>query len=214
MKTTERTLISLNSLLFISIVSMVVWRYEISLYGWEGLEWLSIPHHSVDFGLCLYALWCSMVIPSLSWQKRILLLVSQIILSYPIYGLFKLSLYGYFSFGPTAMFLGIFGILFIPMLLAIPIMQFFMLKIFKVQFRRRALFISTLSFLGAFPLSWVIVRLFSDYNYDVLIHAFKTGFIIPFFMLSLGSQCLLAKSPNQRLLLTNTIDEVMEVSDK
>ncbi|MBU1076717.1 MAG: hypothetical protein KKH98_05450 [Spirochaetes bacterium] len=196
------------------ILTAVLWRAEIELHGWEGLTWITYYHWAVPAGILLMAGWiliCSRFfqIEKSSFLRSILRFGGYGLLGYLLFILTSWLLYFLFARGPSVFidmmslftFLKRSGIpeyffkaknlpfiFYIAWLLwyAHPFFLYLILKAAGFKTAISNLIISETLFIASGPLAILLLKIISHKGGTDHIHAFKSGFIIPFLFISIG----------------------------
>lgn len=185
----------LVSLLFISIVSAVAWRVEIEWHGWTGLIWLRYFHLALPFGVLLFIgwaiFWCDVQPRRRQALFGISLVATGVILSF----LTVIVLHYHFLTGPSAFvtmlslgeikFALLGGSLYIVWPF-VPTVAWIVLKLYNTNTRIMSLLLSIVVFVCAFPVAISILAMLDHRGGTDMIHAIKSGIIIPWLIIALG----------------------------
>ncbi|WP_395746669.1 hypothetical protein [Prosthecobacter sp.] len=196
----------LGWLLLIALCAGLGWRAEVEIRGgWAGMRWAEYFHRAVPVGLLAFALWVWVVARV---RRRGAFAVALVVFSVVGYmGMRRLVFY-FFASGPSALWaildLGrgdlLLGeqrrhmlVMLAPVVWGLVPLGFSVLcRGFGVPVKPFPVLVST----GLFYLSWplaIFVRSFFDQRGGAdLIHALKSGYLIPFLILSLGLPVLAA----------------------
>lgn len=196
----------LLSLIVIALLIGWVWRLEVDYHGWHGLRWIGYFHWAVPFGLLLFWLWCGWVCGIRPLRKRMLFMLVLAVYACAAYYLCMNLLYMWFRPGPIMMLsmfnlqdaLGAenlspeaFGILLVIAILGawflIPFCFVLLVRAFGKPIGKLKATFSTLLFFFATPLATILLHAVPQPGSPDEIHAFKTGFVYPFFVFALGS---------------------------
>lgn len=182
------------SLIIVALACGILWRVEVEYHGWKGLIWLSYFHYAIPVGFGLFLLWVNWIV-STNWKTRMglnLFLIGCSLLLY--YALEKTFIYNY-SRGPLAMALYFLTpkwqfylyryLIIIAILIVIP-GAYFILRINNLYLPKAYFGISVLGFIAAIPVSLLILSVSNHKGGSDIIHAFKSGVVIPFLVVSLG----------------------------
>jgi len=171
----------------IAFASAIVWRLEIESHGWGGLGWVWYFHRAVPLGVVMFVMWASIVGQFRSTLRRVLFALCMLVLALPMYVATELALLGYFGGGPNpSLLFSPFAMLVFLVYPAIPILVWIMARAFQLRIPWVRALVSIGVFLGAYPVSWLAVRLLNRGLGDYSIHAIKTGYIIPLLVIGLG----------------------------
>lgn len=182
------------SLLVLSIFCGALWRLEVEYHGWEGLIWTSYFHWAVPISALLMIAWTNLYI-SLNWKRQLLL--NGLFVAYGVLLFFGIqtSLYYNFETGPSAMITFLNTprwllilwraaiLVFVPFL---PVGIFLLLRLFKQRVPIKYLLFSLGGMLIAIPLSLFLLDLFNHKGSPDVLHAIKSGILVPFWMIALG----------------------------
>lgn len=177
------------------MVSGALWRLELEHHGWGGLNWLSYFHLAIPIGLFLFLLWFNVYI-SMSIKKRIALNLIALSVAYAHFYWLINAVNKVYSRSPLAMLESFsqpewvreaygYSILFIPIVFALMVISFLRLFKFKRSYWRVLLF--TLAIAGAFLSAVILLDITNHRGSADEIHALKSGIVIPFLFLSLGT---------------------------
>ncbi len=194
-----------------------MWRLEIEYHGWAGLTWIKYPHYSIPLGVIFFLTWVNFQVKPINTYKRIRINLIALIFVYLVFTLIKISLFYNNVGGSSAlgfMMLPNWLIIFIlfSYLLLLPLLSvgtYSILRIFSIQIRTRYLLYSIVCIYSSIPVSLFITRYIFPYERN-LIHAIKTGVIIPFITFSVGILFLGEFGFRKPLKANDTIDELSE----
>lgn len=167
----QRNKIAFFTLVIISFLSGGLWHFEIIYNEWHFLKWVYNFHYAVPISFLLFIIWANIF----SQSNRIIITnILSIIYGISLYFIVPNTL---ISNARMGFLLPIF------LICCIPLGAFIILKIGKTETNLNNLMISTIGMIVSFPLSFLILYLFN--NSDGL-SIFKSGILIPFWMISLG----------------------------
>lgn len=167
----KKNKIGLLTLFFISFLSGGLWHFEIVYNKWHFLKWVYNFHYAVPISFLLFIIWANIF----SQSNRII--VTNILSI--LYGFLLYFIVPHALISNARM-----GFLFpIFLICCIPLGAFIILKIGKTETSFKKLIISTIGMILSFPLSFLILYIFD--NSDGLM-PFKSGILLPFWMISLG----------------------------
>jgi hypothetical protein len=179
----------LISLILISIASNAIWLGEVMYRGWAGLTWVSYFHWSIPASIGLVIVWL-LCVTYHGVKQAIFGLVLLSIFSIISYYLYANALTWHFITGPAAMLLfkndidlavkrqAILGVSIVT-----PILFHLIMKILGNPIKYRQFIASILLFSMSPICGWLI--LLAVTSYDDMIHVVKTGFALPFMVISL-----------------------------
>jgi hypothetical protein len=188
-------LVRLSTLIGLSFLMALLWRWEIEFHGWDGLRWTGYFHWSVPIGILLFAAWLVQFsgLASLADRRRLaqFFIVKTTVLTMLLY----VSLWFFFVTGPTALAaqtrLGelLFSLLQLSIGVLYPgvlVMDWMTARRFGLVLNCRIYGLSLLLFFGAVPLALLWIK-WAEPGLPVdLIHTIKTGHVFPFILLGLG----------------------------
>ena len=188
-----KTLITYLSLLLISLLSGILWRYEVDYHGWAGLTWISYDHQAIPICFGLFLIWANLFTKT-SLFRRVAANVLAIALGVGLYFGITNALVYTFVTGPSAM-----GMLFIPgwkislyrlsfffFIAVLPLAGYGILRIIGRKIHPVYLATAVMGMVMSIPLSTALLELVNHQGGHNLIHAFKSGYIFPFWVFSAG----------------------------
>jgi len=184
------------SLIAIALIVAFIWRLEVDRHGWDGLVWTSYFHWSIPIGILLFTAWLAVFCSVQPIGHRIAFLFSFLIFSAAAYLLFSNSIIEFYSlvlfpFRWDWFWLWHFSIFIIFPLL--PWLSFALARLFRAPLTLKGMGLSFLLYLLAFPLAIMLLKLlYQERNADEL-QAIKSGFVIPFLVVSYGLPFILGK---------------------
>lgn len=178
------------TLLMVGTLSAILWRVEVEYHGWEGLIWVSYFHWAIPCGVLLFATWLCFFCGVKPFKKRVLFVSIFILFSAVSYVLTYDSVTVYYS--------GWIGLIELPwwywirlylIYLIVPSVSILFLVISRlfsdsVTLRRSVLSLSVYAL--AFPVAILLLEITQHRGRPDVLHAIKSGFVIPFLILSLG----------------------------
>lgn len=204
---TPRWRAELAVLALIALISGVAWRLELELRsGWASLEWVRVFHWAVPLGVLAFIAWVVLVsrVRRPSWFSLALGAFACV-----AYVAVDAALRFLFATGPAAMaqlalsegelerlwWLRAAGV---PLGWAlIPLAFCVLCRAFGVRVRLAAALASAVLFTASWPLAIAVRTVFEHRGSPDLIHALKSGFVIPFLMLSLGLPLLARRNTDR-----------------
>lgn len=162
-------------LVSISIISGILWRLEIEFYGWHTLKWYYTPIHiSPIISLILLITWFESHLTS---KKKGYIYLSGIGLATILYLTLPSMLYNH----ARIMYLAPIFII-----CNIPLGAFLILKFFTEKVSFKKLLLSYILVIFSFPISLGILISIEQSIYVGSTDIFKSGLLIPFWIVSLG----------------------------
>lgn len=195
------------SLIILALASGFGWRIELeSTTGWASLAWVDTFHWTVPVAVAGFIVWASLVAPVRQKMAFCCALGGLACVGYFGTGL---ALRLFFATGPSAFFfivdlgngnadlgMAIFQILQSAVLLVLPFTPLvfcFVCRCFGASISLFHAVTSTILYLLSWPIAVLVRMPFEDIGGADLIHALKSGFVIPFLVLSLGYPLLYLK---------------------
>lgn len=183
--------LSYLSLIFVSILCGTFWRIEIELHGWKGLIWLSYFHLAIPIGFALFLIWGNIQF-HLSLKRR--LQINFLAIIYGVLITFLLSSSSYVSYpvelivveGIPHWLKRIYKVSFLLLIPLIPAGVYLVLKLFNIQPNLKGLLLAIIGFVISFPASILILKMVNHIGSHDMIHAIKSGVLIPFWVFSIG----------------------------
>ena len=192
------------SLLFLAIAAAFAWRLEIELRGWDGLQWLGYFHISVPFGIGAFLSWVALFSRNEGWKPVIAAALWATLSSY----ILAVAAYFYFIEGPRALALVLqwgesgFRRFLVARTIVMPILWIsaavVIYRIYGNWYRiSRITWLTGIGlWMGSWPLGLAIISIIPERGSADLIHALKTGWIIPFLVIAAGLPVAIA--PNRK----------------
>lgn len=180
-------------LLLLAILAGVLWRAEVELHGWAGLAWLTYFHVAIPISVGLFIAWAAWAAPVSGWRRRAGVAAALCVVAPPGYLATSTALSMAFASGPSAMFLlmslppaavvvpMILGLLAAP-LLAVQLVA--RLSGAAVGWGRVAAALSLAAV--AWPAAIVLLRLLDHRGGADLLHALKSGLVVPPVVVAFG----------------------------
>lgn len=195
------------TLLCLALFSGLAWRAELELRGgWAGLTWVRYFHWAVPCCVLAFLIWAVWV-ACVQWPSFFAL--ALLVLSTAAYAVLdsaiRVVFFTRFLMGDSiveAHYQRVWMIvLAAPWVWALlPLMFGALCRVFGVWVPIWAMLLSSVLFVLSWPLA-IFVREFFDHRGDAdLIHALKSGFVVPFLVFSLGLP-LLFRRPVMRILV-------------
>lgn len=186
----------LTYLLLISIICGFFWRAEVEYYGWDGLKWLNYFHLAIPFSFILLITWVNSQFKASILKKSLFTLTAFIYVSIMLILIINSFYYPYNKLlAFTEQYSLVMYWLAYILTPLVPLGAFLILKMFVVKTNWKKLLYSTVIFLTAIPLSIFILKITNHIGQADFIHAIKSGYIIPFWVFSLGFLLQIKKVP-------------------
>lgn len=179
------------TLVAISILIALLWRLEVEIRGWDGLNWLDYFHLAIPIGGLLFLGWICLVARSSPLLSRIV----GVAAAWGVAASFVLAFVAsaYFVGGPSAIsFSMMLGPVFDHIHWVAPFIWLASLLILYSGYRLIFRFPSSMWIIGAllWVCSWHIgllaITALPERGHDDLIHSLKTGWMIPFCVIAAG----------------------------
>jgi hypothetical protein len=184
----------------LAVLSGVAWRLELEArWTWNSLAWIGGFHQVVPVSVGLFILWTSWCVGN----HRPQFVLALVALALGAYWFAELILTLAFAAGPTGMAMMVFADQ--PSLVAltmraapllwglVPLAFHLLCRGFGVPVRWWAVALGALGFIVSWPLAVAVRPLFDHAGSSDALHALKSGFVIPFLMLSMGLPLLATK---------------------
>jgi hypothetical protein len=191
MRTKSRSLLAWISILSIGLIAGILWRLELEWrWGWCSMEWINGFHWALPLGIGLYLLWVFYFCGIASLRKRLGLTVALAATGLVLYSFFMRALLLHFTAGPQALLS-----LMVPMAVRcgfvaaypmVPVSVCLVAKVFGVRISLIQWITSVALFLWAWPTAMFLLWLVNHRGSPDVVHAIKSGFVIPFLMVSLA----------------------------
>ena len=164
------------TLILIGLLSGLLWRLEIEYYGWNTLKWYYTPIHiSPIVSLVMLIGWFHF---TLTGTKKAFIYIGGIGLASVLYIILPTLIRGCFPWVP----------LFPPLVICnIPLGAFLILKIFGEFTSFKKLLVSYSLMIVSFPATVGILMLIEQTTHIGGSDVYKSGFLIPFWIISLGN---------------------------
>lgn len=181
------------TLLVIASLAGVLWRVEVELHGWAGLTWLTYFHVAIPISIGLFIAWAAWAAPVSGWRERAGLVAALCVLAPPGYLATSTALSIVFAAGPSAMSLlmsfssPVEMVLVSLVLLAAPLLAVLLIARLSgaaVGWRRAAAALCLAAI--AWPAATVPLRLLEHRGGADLLHALKSGFVVPPVVVAFG----------------------------
>ncbi len=183
----------LITLLAVAFGVFVIWRVEVEIRGWNGLEWIRYFHVAIPFGLALFLGWLRFWgLPVTPSKNKILLATS----GWLILGGLVLEHFVtlFFITGPNAMmFLLVYGETFFnyrvwhcPLVWVLFPMGLYLTLSRYLILERWSILVGVLIWFFSWHLGLLMITVLPEKGSSDLIHSLKTGWMIPFCVFGLG----------------------------
>ncbi len=181
------------TLLALSVLAGGLWRAEVELHGWAGLTWLGYFHLAIPISIGLFIAWAAWAAPSRTRRSRLGVVLGLCLLAPPGYLLTAVGLSVAFASGPSSMFMLSMSLspavraLLIGVLLSIPLLCVLLIARLggaAVSWRRVVASLALASL--AWPAATVPLRLLDHRGGADLIHALKSGLVVPLVVIAFG----------------------------
>ncbi|PCJ63926.1 MAG: hypothetical protein COA58_14950 [Bacteroidetes bacterium] len=179
-----------SKLIALALVCGLLWRIELEYHGWAALGWISYFHNAIPVGFVLFMVWANSVV-KLPIKKRLLLNIVSILFAISVFYAVNYSLHtmyvinlAIFDASDLEIFIHVTSIFFIVPLVIL--CAFLLLRIFGFRVHWKHLLWSLLFILVSIPVSIFLLDLVNHKGSSNFIHTIKSGFIIPWIVLSLG----------------------------
>jgi hypothetical protein len=184
------------SLVLVGAISAAAWRLEVEYHGFAGLGWLGYFHWAIPLGAALFAAWAALVADVGGPGRRAALAASLLLAAVPLYAWTRWTLALLFITGPAAFVARAswWGpLLEAPALVAalaalpvVPAAALLIVRRFGVRPSWRRLLAAAGSWYAAPILAMALLRITGHPGGSDLIHAIKSGFVVPFLVGALG----------------------------
>lgn len=178
MKEGTRFGISILTLMALGVAAGIAWRVELEArFGWDSLLWTTRFHRTVPVVVALFIVWAARVARV---GNRAGFVGALMVFTLPGYLAANVALHTTFGrFGP-----GFWVAL--PFWAMIPLSLCLLYRLFGAPVTLLKVIGSTLLFVLSWPIATFVRNFFEHRGGDDFIHALKSGFIIPFLVVSLG----------------------------
>jgi hypothetical protein len=179
------------SLFAVSLFAAVVWRVEVEIHGWHGLVWLSYFHWAVPTGILMFAAWLAVFSVIRPLRRRITFAITFVAFAAMAYLIAYSSITTFYSrvMGPLSVFPWWFRIWYFSFFIIFPLVPIVFLLIARFFCAHITIWRSALSlglYACSFPIAILLLRLVAHKGQSDFLHAIKSGFVIPFLILSFG----------------------------
>ncbi len=185
-----------TTLAAVALVAAAMWRIELEIHGWGGLDWIDYFHYAIPAGYALFLGWVGRYAPMQSRPRRIMLLLTLGIAASAWYVVVLHAVYFHYQIGGPSFIwlvenLGEERFLLFQSMSAwtIPITPIaFLLVLYCFGLRPGWRRISTAIFIYclSFPVSIQMLDMIPHPGGADFLHAIKSGFVIPFLVVGLG----------------------------
>jgi hypothetical protein len=166
------------TLLTLAVAAGVAWRMEVEWrFGWPGLLWTTGHYGIVPVAVALFIAWVVWVTPVRNRPGFIGVLV---VYALPATLVADLALHAEFGrFGPSSL-------LALMVWLMIPLSFCLICRLFGAPITALRVVGAAVLFAASWPVAAFVRGFFEDRGGSDFIHALKSGFVIPFLVISLG----------------------------
>ena len=188
-------------LLAVSLLCGILWRFEVEAHGWSGLTWLSYTHLAIAAGVQIFLIWLWNASPFSLPTRRVGFVVASA--AWLLGGglILQILVRAYFDSGPQSIswnvvlgesfthqlsWVGPLGWIIFP----VPL---FALWSFFLRMERKGLVLGTIIWSLCWHFGLLMLFMLSERGDEDLIHALKTGWMIPFAVFGLGFPILFSK---------------------
>lgn len=194
----------LVSLMVLAVLCGVAWRAELELTtGWNSLKWVNESHWAVPGGIFAFIGWTL-------WAARVKRPVwfTAALLLFAVVGYFAtlVGLTSMFVMGPLAMLFppamdlpeSLWWVRLLPNIFAwalIPLCFGGLCRLFGAKVPLNAMLLSAVGFVASWPIAVSVRPLFETRGSPDMIHALKSGLVIPLLVFSLGAMLLPLPEP-------------------
>ena len=188
-------------LLLTSLLTFVIWRYEVEYYGWAGLLWLGYFHKAIPICFFLFVAWFIIYVEAPSRRLKRLYVLCLLGIGSSILTATFFILCIIFGFGGNVPIWMLCFFLY-------PLLLFPILRRFNLYIPVPYILLAQFLFSGAPLICVELIRYFPWQATADSIHVFKTGYIYPFWFFAIGF-------PVIHCQLRNTIKEqyTMDILD-
>ena len=196
----------------IGIISALLWRVEIELHGWAGLNWIGYFYWVIPIGITLFLGWLFMFTPSLNKIKRGILTLITAIVSIIWFLVIQFALVYHFNPGPSAFaqllitgerLYQVYKDLIYVLIPLTPLLFAMLLFTFGLKSKLSQLALAVLVYILACPVSVGILALLHHEGGADALHTIKSGIIIPFLVFGLG--VLVPNNEDEQQTLANSV---------
>jgi len=191
----KRLTLALSGLVGVAILAAVVWRVELEVHGWGGLDWIEYFHWAIPAGALMFMVWLAVVVPIPGAVDRAVFLLATALAAVVWHGVAMFALYFHFNTGPGAfveMILtgetryNIYAKLIYVVVPLTPVVFAILLSVFGARPSVWQLTVSLAVYVLACPVSIALLDLVGHRGGADAIHTIKSGFIIPFLIAGLA----------------------------
>lgn len=172
------------SLITIALLAAVGWRLEVEWHGWDGLGWIGYFHWAIPVGALLVSGWLHRFGEA---RRPMMLAVAAFGLAAAVF-LIEINavavVYSRWPGGQTR-FLTALGLM-LGAFVAYPIGLWWIARGLGAPIRLRRCLLGLALYGAALPLTVALLDLMSHRGGADMLHAIKTGFVIPWLVVSLG----------------------------
>ena len=189
------------TLVIAALVIALIWRIEVEVRGWHGLTWVSYFHLAIPIGAAIFLGWTWMASGSNKRSLKIVYIAG--IWGIIAYHVLAYAAVAYFAGGPSAAaFLMTFGPIFYhihwlsPLVWAASILPLYVGYHYFFRFPIGIWFAGPALWSASWFLGLIVISIIPERGHPDLIHALKTGWMIPFCVIAVGLPILVMKPKN------------------
>ncbi|HVK71657.1 MAG TPA: hypothetical protein VM694_44690 [Polyangium sp.] len=167
----------------LALLAGALWRLEVEWRGWEGLRWAGYFHFAVPIGVASFLVWTWLFLDVPSRRRRaaiIAVLALFAAIAVPLTEASLRTVFSRFSFVHPLPWPVLFWWLLSPSLVV------GVLRAFRVSVESRRWVLGQALFVAAWPLATLVTQVIPQHGYSDAMHAFKSGLVVPFFVVALG----------------------------
>ncbi|MDI1451902.1 hypothetical protein [Polyangium sp. 6x1] len=167
----------------LALLAGALWRLEVEWRGWEGLTWAGYFHLAVPVGVALFLLWAWSFLDVPSPRRRaaiVSVLALFAAIAVPLTEGSLRAAFNRFAFMRPLPWPMLFWWLLTPSLVV------GVLRAFRVPVDGRRWALGQALFVAAWPLAAIVIQVLPQHGQTDAIHAFKSGLVVPFFVVALG----------------------------
>jgi hypothetical protein len=171
----------------IGVGAGLLWRLEIEYHGWAGLDWIGYYHWAVPISVTAFILWALRYCEIEPRARLVKFAIVLLLLAVVLGSATQIILWDYFILGPRAILFGRreFGPSIFVLYPLVPLIVWFVSKLFGQRGSLVRGLLSLSVFLAAFPLALLLLSITGAREVDA-IHTIKSGFIVPWLVIGLG----------------------------
>lgn len=182
-------------LILTGIAAGILWRVELELHGWAGLDWIGYFHWAIPASSALFLGWLLWFLPTSSKVKRIAFVLTAAIVGVIWFRVALFALVYRFNTGPSALIkviaLGdntyaVYANTIDVVVPVTPLLLAGLLLAFRMKPKAGDLVVAILIYTLACPVSIAILAAVDHRGGADAIHTIKSGVIIPFLVIGLG----------------------------